>query len=140
MFATGGSYGGFMVAWMNGHIKPGRYNAYICHAGCFDWTAMFSRRRLHLARHASSAPGTGTTRRRSTSQSPSAFATAMKTPTLVIHGALDYRVPDQQGLAYYNTLKATGVDARLLWFPGREPLDPASRATRSSGTASSSPG
>ena len=41
----------------------------------------------------------------------------MKTPTLVIHGALDYRVPDEQGLAYYNTLKARGVDARLLWFP-----------------------
>ncbi|MES1161680.1 MAG: prolyl oligopeptidase family serine peptidase, partial [Rhizobacter sp.] len=42
VFASGGSYGGFMVAWMNGHVKPGRYNAYICHAGCFDWTAMFS--------------------------------------------------------------------------------------------------
>jgi acetyl esterase/lipase len=41
----------------------------------------------------------------------------MNTPTLVIHGALDYRVPDAQGLAYYNTLKARGVDARLLWFP-----------------------
>ena len=50
-------------------------------------------------------------------QSPHAFADAMKTPTLVIHGALDYRVPDQQGLAYYNTLKARGVDARLVWFP-----------------------
>ena len=51
------------------------------------------------------------------SQSPSSFAKAMATPTLVIHGALDYRVPDQQGLAYYNTLKAKGIDARLLWFP-----------------------
>ena len=50
------------------------------------------------------------------SQSPSSFAKAMATPTLVIHGALDYRVPDQQGLAYYNTLKAKGIDARLLWF------------------------
>ena len=40
-----------------------------------------------------------------------------QTPTLVIHGAQDYRVPDAQGLAYYNTLKARGVDARLLWFP-----------------------
>ena len=40
VFATGGSYGGYMVAWMNGH--PGRYKAYVCHAGCFDWTAMFS--------------------------------------------------------------------------------------------------
>ena len=34
-----------------------------------------------------------------------------------MHGALDYRVPDQQGLAYYNTLKASGVPARLVWFP-----------------------
>ena len=42
---------------------------------------------------------------------------AQPTPTLVVHGALDYRVPDAQGLAYYNTLKARGVDARLLWFP-----------------------
>ena len=51
------------------------------------------------------------------SQSPHAFVANMKTPTLVVHGALDYRVPDQQGLAYYNTLKARGIDARLLWFP-----------------------
>ena len=42
VFATGGSYGGYMVAWMNGHVKPGRYAAYICHAGCYDWTAMFA--------------------------------------------------------------------------------------------------
>jgi dipeptidyl aminopeptidase/acylaminoacyl peptidase len=41
----------------------------------------------------------------------------MCTPTLVVHGALDYRVPDAQGLAYYNTLKARKVDARLVWFP-----------------------
>ena len=50
-------------------------------------------------------------------QSALAFAANMLTPTLVVHGALDYRVPDQQGLAYYNTLKARKVDARLLWFP-----------------------
>ena len=31
-----------MVAWMNAHVPPGRYKAYVCHAGCFDWTAMFA--------------------------------------------------------------------------------------------------
>jgi acetyl esterase/lipase len=41
----------------------------------------------------------------------------MVTPTLVTHGARDYRVPDCNGLAYFHTLKARGVDARLLWFP-----------------------
>jgi dipeptidyl aminopeptidase/acylaminoacyl peptidase len=41
----------------------------------------------------------------------------MDTPTLVIHGTNDYRVPDHNGLAYYNTLQARGVPARLVWFP-----------------------
>ena len=116
VFAAGGSYGGYMVAWMNGHVKPGRYNAYVCHAGCFDWTAMFSDdaytwHAKELGAWYWEDPA------KVQSQSPSNFVSAMKTPTLVIHGALDYRVPDQQGLAYYNTLQAKGVDARLLWFP-----------------------
>ena len=116
VYATGGSYGGFMVAWMNGHVRHGRYAAYICHAGCFDWTAMFaddawSWHAQELGAWYWDQPA------QVNSQSPHAFAAAMKTPTLVIHGALDYRVPDAQGLAYFNTLKALGVDARLLWFP-----------------------
>lgn len=116
VFASGGSYGGFMVAWMNGHVKPGRYQAYICHAGCFDWTAMFSDDAYTW--HAQELGAWyWEDRPLVQAQSPSSFVAAMRTPTLVIHGALDYRVPDQQGLAYYNTLKAKGVDARLLWFP-----------------------
>jgi dipeptidyl aminopeptidase/acylaminoacyl peptidase len=116
LFATGGSYGGFMVAWMNGHVKPGRYKAYVCHAGCFDWTAMFSDDAYtYHARELGAWYWEDATKIQS--QSPSTFVKAMETPTLVIHGALDYRVPDQQGLAYYNTLKAKGVTARLLWFP-----------------------
>jgi dipeptidyl aminopeptidase/acylaminoacyl peptidase len=116
VFAAGGSYGGYMVAWMNGHVKPGRYKAYVCHAGCFDWAAMFSDdaytwHAKELGAWYWEDPA------KVASQSPSNFVTAMKTPTFVIHGALDYRVPDQQGLAYYNTLKAKGVDARLLWYP-----------------------
>ncbi|MBA4217044.1 MAG: S9 family peptidase [Roseateles sp.] len=114
--ATGGSYGGYMVAWMNGHVKPGRYQAYVCHAGCFDWQAMYADDAYHwhvkeLGAYYWADPA------RVASQSPHAFAAAMRTPTLVMHGALDYRVPDTQGLAYYNTLKTLGVPARLVWFP-----------------------
>lgn len=116
VFATGGSYGGYMVAWMNGHVKPGRYQAYVCHAGCFDWTAMFSDDAFTWhAKDLGAWYWDDITKIHA--QSPHAFARHMKTPTLVIHGALDYRVPDQQGLAYYNTLKARSVDARLVWFP-----------------------
>ncbi len=114
--ATGGSYGGYMVAWMNGHVKPGRYQAYVCHAGCYDWQAMFATDGYtwfpkELGASYWDDP------KHVASQSPHTFAKHFRTPTLVIHGAMDYRVPDAQGLAYYNTLKAQGVDARLVWFP-----------------------
>ncbi len=116
VFASGGSYGGYLVAWMNGHVEPGRYRAFVCHAGCFDWRAMFAddaytwHARELGANYWDDAA-------KVQAQSADTFAAHLATPTLVIHGALDYRVPDQQGLAYYNTLKARGIDARLLWFP-----------------------
>jgi dipeptidyl aminopeptidase/acylaminoacyl peptidase len=116
VFASGGSYGGYMVAWMNAHAKRGRYAAYVCHAGCYDWVGMFAEdaytwfpKELGAAYWDDMA--------KVHAQSPHAFAARFTTPTLVIHGALDYRVPDAQGLAYYNTLKARGIDARLVWFP-----------------------
>jgi dipeptidyl aminopeptidase/acylaminoacyl peptidase len=116
VFAAGGSYGGYMVAWMNAHVAPGRYKAYVCHAGCFDWTAMFADDAYTW--HAQEfGAWYWDDMARLHAQSPHAFAKTMRTPTLVIHGALDYRVPDAQGLAYYNTLQARGVDTRLLWFP-----------------------
>jgi dipeptidyl aminopeptidase/acylaminoacyl peptidase len=116
VYAAGGSYGGFLVAWMNGHVAPGRYRAYVCHAGVFDRVATFSAdswpaRPMDLAaKYWEDMP-------RVLAQSPHAFAGRMATPTLVTHGARDYRVPDCNGLAYYNTLKARDVDVRLLWFP-----------------------
>ncbi|MCY7316388.1 MAG: S9 family peptidase [Rubrivivax sp.] len=116
VFATGGSYGGFMVAWMNGHVKPGRYKAYVCHAGCFDWVGMFADD-AYPWHAAELGAWYWDDMAQIHSQSPHASAKNFRTPTLVIHGALDYRVPDAQGLAYYNTLKALNVDARLLWFP-----------------------
>jgi hypothetical protein len=96
----------------------GRYAAYVCHAGCFDWTGMFADDAYAWHAKELGAWYWDDMARRCThrARTPSAGRDA-DTPTLVIHGALDYRVPDAQGLAYYNTLKARGVDARLLWFP-----------------------
>jgi dipeptidyl aminopeptidase/acylaminoacyl peptidase len=116
LFAGGGSYGGFLVAWLNGHLAPGRYAAYVCHAGCFDWTAMFADDAYTwYAKELGAWYWDDIAKVHA--QSPHVLAGDMGTPTLVVHGALDYRVPDAQGLAHYNTLKARGVDARLLWFP-----------------------
>jgi dipeptidyl aminopeptidase/acylaminoacyl peptidase len=124
IFAAGGSYGGYLVAWMNGHCAPGRYRAYVCHAGCYDWVAMFASDGADYFKHELGAwywerddRGRAVGMQKVHAQSPHAYAHAFSTPTLVVHGLLDYRVPDAQGLAYYNTLKAQGVPARLLWYP-----------------------
>ena len=116
MVATGGSYGGFLVAWMNGHVPAGRYQAYVCHAGVFDRVATFSAD-SYPQRPKDLAANYWQDMAKVMAQSPHAFAAHMNTPTLVIHGAQDFRVPDCNGLAFYNTLKARGVPARLLWFP-----------------------
>jgi dipeptidyl aminopeptidase/acylaminoacyl peptidase len=116
LFATGGSYGGYMVAWMNGKLPAGRYRAYVCHAGCFDWTSMFADDAFYWYAKELGA-WYWEDFKKVESQNPRAFVANMATPTLVIHGALDYRVPDTQALQYYNTLKAKGVPTRLVYFP-----------------------
>jgi dipeptidyl aminopeptidase/acylaminoacyl peptidase len=118
--ASGGSYGGKMVAWMNGRngAKKGgdRYKAYVCHAGCFDWRAMYAGDAGYWFNH-SLTTSYWNNPQKFAAQNPITEAKHMKTPTLVIHGALDYRVPDAQGLAYYSTLKSLNVESRLVFFP-----------------------
>ncbi|MEO8676709.1 MAG: S9 family peptidase, partial [Casimicrobiaceae bacterium] len=114
LVATGGSYGGYMVAYMNGHTD--RYRAYVCHAGCYDWVSMMATDGYHFFADELGAfhwdnPA------RVMRQSPHHYVKHAKTPTLVIHGELDYRVPATQALQYYDTLKAKEVPARLVYFP-----------------------
>ncbi len=116
VFAAGGSYGGFLVAWMNGHSPAGRYRAYVCHAGVFDRVATFSAD-SYAARPRDLGALYWENPAKVRAQSPHTFAHRMDTPTLVIHGNNDYRVPDTNGLAYYNTLQVRGVPSRLVWFP-----------------------
>ena len=116
VFAAGGSYGGYMVAWMNGRVRPGKYQAYVCHAGCYDWVSMFADDTYTLHDREFGA-WYWKDMKKVESQNPRAFARNMTTPTLVIHGAQDFRVPETQGFQYYNTLKAKKVPARLVHFP-----------------------
>ena len=112
--ATGGSYGGFMVAYMNGHTD--RYRTFVCHAGCYDWVSMMATDGYVFfsdelgSFHWDDMP-------RVMRQSPHHYVKHAKTPTLVLHGELDYRVPATQALQYYDTLKAKNVPARLVYFP-----------------------
>ena len=127
--AVGGSYGGFMVNWIAGHTD--RFKALVSHAGVFDLTSKYgTTEELWFPEwEFGGTPWDNPDLYRS--QSPSGFVKNFKTPTLVIHGALDFRVPDAQGLGMFTALQRRGVPSRYLFFPdeGHWVLKPKNRTT-----------
>jgi len=114
MAAAGASYGGYMMAWLNGHTD--RFKAMVCHAGVYDWHAMLASDFIRGRFRALGAPPWGDLSIVDR-QSAQRYAVNFKTPTLVLHGEKDFRVPITQGLAYFNTLRQKGVPTRLVYFP-----------------------
>jgi dipeptidyl aminopeptidase/acylaminoacyl peptidase len=112
--AAGASYGGYMMAWLNGHTN--RYKAMVCHAGVYNWHSMLASDIVRGRERSLGAPPWGDLEKIDR-QSPQRFAKNFKTPTLVTHGEQDFRVPVTQGLEYYNTLRQKGVPTRLVYFP-----------------------
>ena len=113
--ACGGSYGGFMVNWIAGHSD--RFKALISHAGVFDLTSKYgTTEELWFPEWEFGGPPWEKPEHYR-ERSPSSFVENFKTPTLVIHGALDFRVPDAQGLGMFTSLQRRGVPSRYVWFP-----------------------
>ena len=115
MAAAGGSYGGYMVDWMLGHTD--RFKAFVSHAGVFDlrsmaaeteelWFPLWEFKGMPWDDPDMYAKW-----------SPSYFVKNFKTPTLVIHGELDFRVPFGQGLQLFTALQTQKVPSKLLEFP-----------------------
>jgi dipeptidyl aminopeptidase/acylaminoacyl peptidase len=125
--AAGGSYGGFMVNWLAGHTD--RFKALVSHAGVFDLTSKYgTTEELWFPEWEFGGPPWEKPDHYR-ERSPSTHAASFKTPTLVIHGALDFRVPDAQGLGMFTSLQRRGVPSRYVWFPdeGHWILQPANR-------------
>lgn len=112
--AAGGSYGGYMTNWMMGHTN--RFKAFVTHAGIFNTISMYATEELWFQEwEFKGAPWTNPALY--TKWSPHAYARNFKTPTLVVHGELDYRVPIGEGLQLFSTLQRRGVPSKFLYFP-----------------------
>jgi dipeptidyl aminopeptidase/acylaminoacyl peptidase len=113
--AAGGSYGGYMVNWILGHTD--RFRALVSHAGVYDLYSMGGETEelwfttWEFRGHPWENP------EMYDRWSPSRYAANFKTPTLVIHGELDYRVPYGQGLQLFTALQAKKVPSKLVLFP-----------------------
>jgi dipeptidyl aminopeptidase/acylaminoacyl peptidase len=121
--AAGGSYGGYMVDWMASQSK-GRFKALVSHAGVYDLTSMYgATEELWFPEHdfggvpwSKGAPAS----KAYVSLSPHTYAADFgkyKTPTLVIAGEQDYRVPYTQSLEFFTALQRQEVPSRLVLFP-----------------------
>jgi dipeptidyl aminopeptidase/acylaminoacyl peptidase len=113
--AAGASYGGYMINWIAGQTD--RFKALVSHDGVFDLVAMYgATEELWFPEWEFGGPywsnPEGYAR-----YNPRDFVKRFKTPTLVVHGEKDYRVPLEQGLAMFTALRRQDVPARLLVFP-----------------------
>lgn len=115
MAAMGGSFGGYMVNWIGGNTD--RFRCLVTHASLYDFPRFYA-----VTDH----PAFWTLKMQTTPfsdraafnrYSPHTRVTEWTTPTLVIHGEKDYRVPIGEGLALFEALQANGVDSELLVFP-----------------------
>ena len=117
MAAAGGSYGGYMADWIATH--NGRFKAIISHAGVYDKVAMYATDELWFEEH--DMQGTPWSNPDSYRKwAPVSFAGQLgkfKTPTLVICGERDYRVPYTQSLEFFNALQRQEVPSKLVVFP-----------------------
>jgi len=115
MAAAGGSYGGYMIDWMLGHTQ--RFKAFISHAGVFDLRSMFgSTEELWFPLWEFN--GTPWDNPESyVKWSPSYYVKDFHTPTLVVTGEQDFRVPYPQSLQLFTALQLQKVPSKLLEFP-----------------------
>lgn len=113
--AAGGSYGGYMVNWILGNTT--RFKALVSHAGVYDLESMFGETEeqwFTLWEFRGTPWQTPDIYRQ---WSPSKRVEFFSTPTLVIHGERDYRVPVGQGLQLFTALQFRKVPSKLILFP-----------------------
>ena len=114
----GGSYGGFMTAWIIGHY-PKMFKSSIVERALLNWETMVGTsdigngfpemylleefdKNINLYRK----------------KSPITYANNIVCPTLIIHSENDYRCPIEQGEQLFSNLKRRSIKCAMMRFPG----------------------
>jgi dipeptidyl aminopeptidase/acylaminoacyl peptidase len=119
--ALGASYGGYMANWVLGHTN--RFKCIVSHDGMFDAESAFGTTEedwfniWEFKGHPWDYYGRPDAENPYRKWSPSLFAKNFKTPTLVVHGQLDYRLDVSEGFQLFDTLQMLGVPSKMLYFP-----------------------
>lgn len=112
MVAAGGSYGGYLSTIILGREHP--FKALVIHAAVYDLYAQMSADfAVNMQRFGPYWENPSLYQE----QSPHYYADNFNTPSLIIHGQNDLRVPVGQGFELYRTLQTRGVESRLVYYP-----------------------
>jgi dipeptidyl aminopeptidase/acylaminoacyl peptidase len=119
--ALGASYGGYMANWVLGHTD--RFKCIVSHDGMFDAESAFGTTEedwfniWEFKGHPWDYYGKPDAENPFRKWSPSLYAKNFKTPTLVVHGQLDYRLDVSEGFQLFDTLQLLHVPSKMLYFP-----------------------
>jgi dipeptidyl aminopeptidase/acylaminoacyl peptidase len=129
MAAAGASFGGYMMNWFLGNAGT-RFRAIISHDGSYNFESNYGTTDELWFDEWEHGGTPWQKPEEFTGFSPHRFARNFRTPTLVIHGALDFRVPESEGMQLFAALQRQGVPSEFLYFPdeGHWVLKPANSA------------
>jgi dipeptidyl aminopeptidase/acylaminoacyl peptidase len=119
--ALGASYGGYMANWILGHTN--RFKCIVSHDGMFNAESAFGSTEedwfniWEFKGHPWDYAGKPDAENPFRKWSPMLSAKNFKTPTLVIHSQLDYRLDVSEGFQLFDTLQLLHVPSKMLYFP-----------------------
>jgi dipeptidyl aminopeptidase/acylaminoacyl peptidase len=113
MAAAGASYGGYMMNWFEGHTD--KFRCIVNHDGVYNFDSMYgTTEEVWFDEWEHGQPWENTGQQKF---SPHLYAANFKTPMLIIHNDLDFRVPISEGMQVFTALQRQGVPSKLLMFP-----------------------
>ena len=117
--AAGASYGGYMINWIEGHNNDPRFRfkVLVSHDGVYNLESMYGATEELWFTNWEFKGTPWTNPAMYQRWSPSNFVKNFKTPILIIHSELDYRVPFGEGLQLFTAAQRLGIDSKLLVFP-----------------------
>jgi dipeptidyl aminopeptidase/acylaminoacyl peptidase len=116
MFSAGASFGGYMMNWFAGHTD--RFKTLVTHCGVYNFDSMYTTtEELWFDEYEHGGPPWGPHRESYEKHSPHTFAANFKTPMLIIHNDLDFRVPVSEGQQLFTALQRQGVPSKFINFP-----------------------
>lgn len=113
MAAAGASYGGYLSSVLLAKEHP--FNTLVIHAPVYNmYSQMAADFAVHSVRFGNYWDEGNTIYK---DISPHYLAGDFRTPALIIHGQLDYRVPVGQAFELFRTLQSRGIESRLIYYP-----------------------